>query len=143
MKSLKYQLPALILSFDDCNKIMKNVKQGLLNSSHISISIPFSALYGPKDEGGLQLNHLYLTQGLMHLKKNYRFFSTNTNIGKLLRTSVEACVLEIGIGRNLFTLDYERYHCLASDFWIETLWHFAYKHGITITDRITKFPLPK
>ena len=75
MKSLKYQLPALILSFDDCNKIMKNVKQGLLNSSHISISIPFSALYGPKDEGGLQRNHLYLTQGLMHLEK-FIVFST-------------------------------------------------------------------
>ena len=72
---LEYPLPVLTLSFDECNKIMKIVKQGLLNKARISTSMPNSALYGPKAEGGLQLDHLYITQGLMHLEKFHKFTS--------------------------------------------------------------------
>ena len=119
------------------------MKQGLLNSSRISTSIPSNALYGPKEEGGFQLNHLYLTQGLMHIEKLYRFLNTNTITGKLIRTSLEACVLEVGIGRNIFTLDYDKFHILASDSWIKSVWKFSHEHRISIIDRITHFLLPK
>ena len=84
LKSLEYPLPALALSFDKCNKIMKIVKQGLLNKSRISTSMPNSALYGPKAEGGLQLNHLFITQGLMHLEKFHKYINSSTITGKLI-----------------------------------------------------------
>ena len=93
MKSLEYPLPALTLTYDECNKLMKIIKQGLLNSSHVSVSIPSAALYGPKHEGGLQLNHLYLTQGFMHIEKFYRFLNTNTITGKLIQVSLETGIL--------------------------------------------------
>ena len=107
MKALEYSLPALTLSYTECNKIMKFIKQGLLNSSRVSISIPSSVVHGPKSEGGFQLNHLYITQGLMHIDKFYQFSNSNTITGKLIRVSLElVSVLEVGIGRNLFSLNY-------------------------------------
>ena len=62
MKSLEYQLPALTLTYDECNKIMKTVNQGLIPESHLSKLFPDEALYGPVKEEGLDLQHLYLTQ---------------------------------------------------------------------------------
>ena len=53
MKTLEYPLPALTLNFEQCNKIMKVVKKGLLKKSRVSTSIPNDALYGPEDEGGI------------------------------------------------------------------------------------------
>ena len=143
MKSLEFPLPTLTMTYDECNKIMKIVKQGLLNKSRVSISIPSSALYGSAKEGGLQLNHLYHTQGLMHLNKFVRFLDSQTITGKLIRVSLEIAIVELGIGRNLFSLDYTRFHCLLSDSWIKSLLRFAHEYGISIVDRITSFPLPK
>ena len=142
MKSLEYSLPALTLSYKECNRIMKIVKQGLLNSSRVSISIPSSVVYGPKDEGGFQLNHLYVTQGLMHIEKFYSFSNSNTITGKLIRVSLELSVLEIGIGRDIFSLDYGKFNMLLSDCWIKSIWKFTYDNNINIVDRITKYPLP-
>ena len=108
MKSLEYPLPALTLTFEECNKIMKIVKQGLLNSLRVSVSIPSASLYGPKSEGGLQLNHLYHTQGLMQIEKLYKFLDTDTVTGKLIRVSLESSIIELGIGRNIFALEYSK-----------------------------------
>ena len=45
MKSLEFPLPALTMTYDECNRIMKIVtKQGLLNKSRVSVLIPSSAL---------------------------------------------------------------------------------------------------
>ena len=108
MKSLEYPLPALTLTYDECNKIMKIVKQGLLNSLRVSVSIPSASLYGPKSEGRLQLNHLYHTQGLMQIEKLYKFLDTDTVTGKLIRVSLESSIIELGIGRNIFALEYSK-----------------------------------
>ena len=92
------------------------MKKGLLNKSRVSTSIPNDALYGPEDEGGMKLPHIYLTQGLLHLNKCVMFIASNSITGKLLCTSLELCTLEVGIGRSIFSLDYKNlviYHLKA------------------------------
>ena len=73
LKSLEYPLPALTLTFAQCKRVMSIIKKGLLNSSRICTSIPNCVLQGPVADGGLKLNHLYLTQGLLHLMKRTQF----------------------------------------------------------------------
>ena len=87
LKSLKYPLPALTLSYDECNKIMAVLKKGLLNSSRICTSTPKSILHGPIEDGGLKLNHLYHTQGIFHIKKFLKFMASDTMTGRLLQSS--------------------------------------------------------
>ena len=113
MKTLEYPLPALNMYFDECNKLMKIVKQGLLAKARISKSRPSSALYGPIAEGGLNLHHLYITQGLKHLEKLTQYLSSSTITGKLIKVSLELSVLEIGIGRNIFQLVYNNFEMLV------------------------------
>ena len=140
MKTLEYPLPALTLDYDECNKLMQIVKTGLLAKARISRSFPSDALYGPSSEGGLNLNHLYVTQGLLHLEKFVRFLGSDSVTGNLLTVTMELCILESGIGRNLFQLDYNKYDMLLSPSWIKSLWKFSSEYGITIIDRIHAYP---
>ena len=143
MKGLEYPLPAMTLSEKQCAKIMTTIKQGLLPKAQISKSIPEAVLYGPIDDGGMGLHHLYHTQGLLHIDKFVKHIASNSITGKLLRVTVELAQLEIGIGRQLFSLDYCDFECLLEVSWIKSLWKFAYDNEITIINRITSMPLPQ
>ena len=143
MKSLEYPLPALTLSREQCDKIMKIVKSSLLPKSHISKNFPNAILYGIKNEGGLGLEHLYTTQGIKHIEQFVRYLASDTITGKLIRVSLEMCQLEVGIGRHLFTLDYSKFHSLLADSWIKHLWQFLHENNIEVLDRVTELPLPQ
>ena len=128
MKPLEYPLPALTLSYKQCNKLMKTIKQGLLTKATISRSISSSALYGPVSKGGLALNHLYVTPGLI------KILGSKTVSGKLLTVIIDLSILEICIGRNLFHLESNKFQILRSESWIKSLWDFSSQYGITIID---------
>ena len=107
----------------------------------IDATICGDTIYGPASEGGLNLNHLYETHGLLHLEKFTRFLGSDTITGKLLTVTIElSTFLELGIGRNLFQLDYDKFGILLSTSWIKSLWSFSHSHSITITDRVHSYP---
>jgi hypothetical protein len=59
-------------------------------------------------------------------------------MGNLLCNTIEAAKLEIGVGRNLFSLDYKQYYPLLTDTWIKDVWKFANENNIDIIDKATK-----
>ncbi len=63
---------------------------------------------------------------------------SNDMMGELLRTSIEAAKVEIGVGRNLFSLEYALYSSLLTDSWVKSTWQFAQEHNIDIIDKVTK-----
>ena len=143
MKSLQYPLPALTISREQCNKIMNIIKKGLLPKSQISKNIPHAVLFGPKEEGGLGLHHLYTSQGIMHVEKFMKHVASQSVTGKLLRVMLELSQLEVGIGRQLFSLDYSKFQCLVTDGWIKHLWQFVSDHHICLINRLIELPLPQ
>jgi hypothetical protein len=58
--------------------------------------------------------------------------------GELIRNTIEAAKVEVGVGRNIFSLDYSLYHHLLTNTWIKEVWNFAYNHQIDIVDKTTK-----
>ena len=143
MKGLEYPLPAMTLTEKQCAKIMTIIKQGLLPKAQISKGIPDAVLYGPIEAGGMGLNHLYHTQGLLHINKFIKHIASPSITGKLLQVTVELAQLEIGIGRQLLSLDYNLFECLLENSWIKSLWKFVFDNNITIINRITMIPLPQ
>ena len=140
MKSIEYPLPALTLSEDECKKIMMPIKKATLAKTSLNRTYPLALLYGPKDEGGLGFNDLFVTQGITHIQKFHQHHGWKTITDKLITVSMETTILELGIGRNIFELDYDKFQTLASDSWIKGLWKFCCKYSITIIDRITRYP---
>ena len=143
LKTLEYSLPALTLSESECRKIMQPILSISLPKTSISRNSPQSVLFGPVSEGGLGLDSLYYTQGAMHLEKFQLHLGTDTMTGKLIQVSLESAQLEIGIGRNLFQLEYKLYGHLLTDCWLKCIWKFAQQNDIIIIDRHTKYPTPQ
>ena len=140
MKSLEYPLVALTLSEEECKTIMAPVKKATLAKTSINRTYPHALLYGQREEGGLGMHDLFVTQGLSHLQKFHQHHGWGTITDKLLTVSLETAILETGIGHNIFDLDYNSFHMLVSDSWIKGLWKFCHIHSITIQDRKTKYP---
>ena len=144
MKTLEYPLPALTLTEKECDKIMRHVLSASLNKTSISRNFPRKAVYGPLEEGGLGLHNLYTTQGLSHISKLQEHLGAPTITGHIIRTNIEMCKLHLGIGRNIFSLDYHKYSILLPDCWIKHTWKFAFDNNILIHDNVTdQIPLTR
>ena len=139
MKSLEYPLPALTLTQNQCKEIMKPVLQAALAKSSLIKNFPRAVLYGPKQEGGLQLNDLYTSQGLSHIQKFQQHIDKPSITGKLIRVSMETAILEVGIGRNIFNLNYNKFGLLLSECWIKSIWRYCSENNIMIDHKTGSF----
>ena len=140
MKSLEYPLPALSLSVQQCAKILHPALQGSLAKISINRTIPKALRHGPINECGLNINNLYTSQGILKLQKFHQHIGEDSITGRLLRVSLETCILEARVGRNLFDLDFERFPPLVTNCWIKHLWESTTNHSIHIVDRSSNFP---
>lgn len=134
MPSLEYPLPALTLTEKDCKYIMAPVIEAGLHSVAICKKFPRAVAYGPIEEGGIEINNIYITQGSSRLSLLYEHLGADTIMGKMIRICIEMCKTELGVGRNMFQLDYEKYHHILTDCWIKDNWKFANEKNIIIHD---------
>lgn len=138
LKTLQYPLPALTLTETECNRIIRPVLDAGLNKVSICKKFPKAVVHGPNDEGGLNIPNLYTFQGLSRIEVLQDHLGTNDMMDELLRTTIEAAKVEVGVGRNLFQLDFSKYEYIVTDSWIKETWRFAYDNNIEIKDTITK-----
>jgi hypothetical protein len=138
LKTLEYPLPALTLTEKECNRIIRPVLDAGLNKSAICKTFPKAVIHGPKEEGGLDITHLYTHQGLSRIEILHDHLGQKSMTDELLQTSIEAAKVEVGIGRNLFQLDYDLYEPIVTDCWVKATWQFAHEHQIDIKDSTTK-----
>ena len=138
MKSVEYSLPAMTLKEEECKSIMKPVMTAGLPNMGICRHYPRDALYGPKNEGGMGMTDIFTFQGTSRIAVIQENLNANTITGKLIRTSIEAAKVEIGIGRSIFELDYDLYKDLLTDCWIKEVWGYAHQNKIVIMDSVTK-----
>lgn len=134
LKSLLYPVPALTLSEQECTSIMAPVLAIGLPASSMNRNYPRKVLYGPINEGGMGLTNLYWSQGLSHIAIIAEHLGKETLTGDLIITSLEMCNVELGIGRNMFSLDHNRYQMLLTDCWLKQVWQFAQENNIAIDD---------
>lgn len=137
MKTLEYPLPALTLTQKECDKIMKPVLTAGLLSTNVTRNYPRVVAYGNKAEGGLGINNLYRTGGLGRIAFLQEHLGLQDISGENIRTSIELHKIELGVGRNLFTLPFDLYGHLATETWVKATWQFAQEHNIEIEDKVT------
>lgn len=135
--TLKYPLQTATLSEEECKYILAPVLKVALPKSHVCSTFPRAVVQGPKSELGFGKTNLYNHSGIAKISLLYEHLALQTMTGELLRCSIEAAKVEIGIGRNLFTLDFKKYGCLCTDSTVKYIWKFAFEKGIIIEDNVT------
>ena len=137
MKSLQYPMKALTLTKEECKNIMKPILQAGLQKSSLCLQYPRDVVFGSQDEAGIGIDDLYIHQGSERICFISEHLQEDTLSGELLRTSIELGKVELGIGRNIFQLDYKRYQSLMTHCWIKDVWKFCQEQDILIEDKVT------
>ena len=135
--ALQYPLTALTLNEKECTSIMAPILDVALPHSQICRTFPRAVVYGPKALMGLGKTDLYVRQGAMQIGILQQYLHTETMTGELLRSNIEIIKIHIGIGSNLFQLDYDRLQRLVPSSLIKHIWHFSNKYNISIQEEVT------
>ena len=96
------------MSKKQCRKIQNIVINAGLPKSGTCRNYPRAALFGPTEEGGLGLEDLYHYQGTSRIAILQEHLNADTITGEMIMTSIEAAKIEIGVGRNIFELEFEK-----------------------------------
>ena len=132
LKTIEYPLLALSLTRAECTKLVAPIFATALPKSKICRNFPRALLYGSKDVLGLDIPDIYILQGIYKLEFFLENYKAPSLKGPLLRANLEWAQMEIGIGRNLFDLDFSTYGDLLPSSWMKSLWQFTQEYGINI-----------
>ena len=66
-KTLEYPLPATSLTAQECTHILDPALKAALPAAGINRHFPRAIVHGPQLYGGLQVPHLYQSQGIKHI----------------------------------------------------------------------------
>lgn len=136
-QSLKYPLPALTMTKEECTKIMAPVLAAGLPNSSICRNFPRNVLYGSKDESGMGKTNLYVEEGTSKIAIIKENLHLPNMTGELLRLLIEQCKVELGLGGNLFTNDYATFGHLLPLSLIQFTWKFCAEYNIRLQEDTT------
>ena len=122
LRSLEYPLAALSLTESQCDRLMAIVKSVALPKSGLVRSFPKHVLHAPLSHLGLDIPNLYTTQIGAHLQIMVQHGERDTLTGQLLRGSIQALTLEVGIRGQVLRQDYSIWGHLCTNSWIKAVW---------------------
>jgi hypothetical protein len=140
-KLLLYPLPALSLSPEDCDSIMRPLLHYLLPAIGVCRNYPRSLVYSSTKHMGLGVPNLHTTQEIHRLKDLICHIDRRTAMGSLYRTSFEVMLIELGMGTDLSSMEPTTMSFLATDSLIKSSLLFLGKHNIELMHDISLPPL--
>jgi hypothetical protein len=129
---LTFPIIALTLSESQCCQIQSPALRALLPKLHLNRNMAWSIIHGPIVYGGMNLPHLYTSQGLGQLKFLLGHLRAQDKTSKLILISHGYLQLIVGITDNFLNTSYVDYHHWACPSWLTSIWSFMWKYQITI-----------
>jgi hypothetical protein len=103
-KTFKYSLPATTLSLEQCKKIMAPELTSGMKHRHICRNFPKDLIDGPASELGGGIPQLHNLQGILHIEAVIGNSGRKGITGQLAKASMEALILEMGVGEDITDL---------------------------------------
>ena len=107
MRSLNYPLPANTITEKECAHIMAPILISVLAKMKIVSTIKRDVIYGPVHLQGMGFKMLNTQLGANHCTLLVQFYGTDTDLGRLLQTSLEFMTMELGRPNDPFHYDYK------------------------------------
>ena len=106
--------------------------KSVLAKMQIVSTIKRHVLYGPIHLQGMGFKNLYTLLGAIHCSILVQFYNSDTDLGKLLQTSLECLTMELGLSESTFHYDYTKYSTATTHLWMKHLLEFCYTNGIIL-----------
>jgi len=110
LPKLTFPLMAMTFTEAQCNQIQSPALNALLPKLHINRKTARSIVHGPLLYGGLNLPHLYTSQGLHQLKFLLGHPRAQDKTSKLIIIGHEYVQLLVGMTENFLNIDYSTYN---------------------------------
>jgi len=157
---LEYPLGVSLLTRKQCEKVMSQAIPTLLNKLGFPKSTSREIVHGPYRYGGLEIPHLYASQGVQKLQLLIGHLRKNDKTAVLIRIAIGTLQQEVGLSNPVLSEDYSVYHVLASKSWSKCVWLFlhdiqgslrftdiwvptkAYSKDVTIMSKVMSWDMP-
>jgi hypothetical protein len=104
-------------------------------------NFPRDITYAPSKFQGIGLKNPFITMGLARLATLVQEGQTQSITGQLIRASIEATKLELGLGSALFQADFKCFGRLVMDCWISHSWKVFQEFDIELIEGTPGLPL--
>ena len=142
MKSLEYMLPAMTLTEQEYNELMKPVLAQFLPKIGINRNIKRDLLYSPLETQGFNIKSPFILQGTDHVKDILEHLWKDSITGKLLRCNLEQLRIELGTNIDILNGNYSIFEpYILTESYISSTWKFMSDNNITLDDKTKKIPL--
>ena len=131
-KTWLYPLAATKFTRKQCDAIMLPVYSRILPKMGFNRHLPSVYRYAPLSHQGQALPHMLVMQGTAQISTFLSHMSKSTYVGDIVECCLESASLEIGVGGNIFSLDFDLYGHLLTDCWVKVLWEFCWRHNISM-----------
>jgi len=142
LKALEYPLGVSLISEVQCKRIMSPILSPFLQKLGINSKTSREIIHGPIQYGGLQVPHLYTSQGIQKIRMLLGHCRKQDKTGSIINIALGTLQQEVGISTPILESDFDRYKEIASLSWIKRMWEFISKieGKIHITDIWTPPP---
>jgi hypothetical protein len=131
-RTLCYSLPAINLTWQQCDKLMTPLLTYVLPALGICRNFPRSMVFAPVQYMGIGIKHLYTVQEINRLKDILFHSRQNTLLGSLYRNSISCLILELGLNLPLHSISYTMMQHLVTPSLIKSTWEFIFHHQIEL-----------
>jgi hypothetical protein len=129
LPKVRYRLPALTASQQDCERLSTPILMAVLPKLHINRNTSRSIIYGPVTLGGLGFPNVYIYQGIDKLHLLLGHLRLNDMVGQLLHIDLTYVQLLSGSGQLFLKQPRDKYSCLESG-WLTSIWDFTFKANL-------------
>lgn len=137
---IKYTLAASSLTEKQCLQLQTNVKSIVLNKLGYNTHTPIEITYTSKQFGGIELQDLYVEQGILHIMFLIQHLRAQLETASIILKTIKAFQIQSGLHdmalSNTTPVNY------LNTPWIESLWLFMYQNQRTCTNS-NRTPLNK
>jgi hypothetical protein len=113
-RTLSYPLPCTSLSKKQREEIMAQALFQALPAMGVCRYFPRSVVHGPLSRMGLGILHIHSSQEISRLKDMMRHTAIDTFTRQLYRGTLEAMILEVGVGTEIFHYPFQELQILAT-----------------------------
>jgi hypothetical protein len=125
----------------ECEKLTSALRKVLLPYSGVVRTFPLALVHGPLCFQGLNVPHLYTSQGTVQILNAIRYSISDSIPGHLSKCSAEHLKLEIGCNGPLFSSRFPLLSDVVTDSWWKCIWEFLFNNGMSLSDDLPDFPL--
>jgi len=124
LPKLRFQMPALSLTKESCDKLLSVIFKAVLPRMHINRNTARSIIHDPIILGGMAIPHLDTAQGIDKLHLCLGHLRLQDDIGSLIQIDQSYVQLISGSEKFIFNQDYKHFAWIEWG-WVTSLWRFV------------------